>query len=77
MSAVFRNPLDPSAAPAAIVFKRAAALLGYVKVPRSEREFAPHAGRPAGSAGADQAPSNIAHAAAPPRLHHAAAHPFA
>ena len=46
VSSVVRNLSDPAAAPASIVLKRAAALLGDVKVPRSEREFALLAGRP-------------------------------
>jgi putative toxin-antitoxin system antitoxin component (TIGR02293 family) len=46
MSAIFKDLPDPATSPTALFLRRAAALLGYGEVPRSEREFSMLASRP-------------------------------
>ncbi len=46
MSAIFKDLPDPATSPTALYLRRAAALLGFDKVPRSEREFSMLAGQP-------------------------------
>lgn len=46
MSAIFKDLPDPATSSTALFLRRAAALLGYSEVPRSEREFSLLARRP-------------------------------
>ena len=46
MSAIFKDVPDPAASSTALYLRRAAALLGFSEVPRSEREFSLLAGQP-------------------------------